>query len=105
MDINHVQSFIPNPQRSSSPRAGQQAVETLRERATNVEDVVPLKRLASPEALAEKAREAQALRVQRVNNSELLPLSSQKALQQYQSTQQFSTAQAGGELAGIDLFV
>lgn len=104
MDINLHQSYIPNPQRAQAQRSAQPLAQPLRERdARNQEQ--PLKLLASPEALAEKSREVQALRVQRVNNSEFLSLSSQKALQQYQTTQQLSAMSEQGELVGIDLFV
>lgn len=104
MDINRHQSYIPNPQRTPAQRGAQPLVQPLRERDVRSQQDAP-KLLASPEALAEKSREAQALRVQRVNNSEFLPLSSQKALQEYQTTQQFSASPSEGELVGIDLFV
>jgi hypothetical protein len=104
MDLNLLQSYIPNPQRTPVQRGAQPLVQPLRERDVRSQQDAP-KLLPSPEALAEKSRQAEVLRVQRVNNSEFLPLSSQKALHEYQATQQFSTTPEEGELVGIDLFV
>ncbi len=106
MDINRASPFIVSPQRPLGARPDATERDPARAGQTPVQPAqdAPLKVLASPQQLAEKNREAQALRVQRVNNSESLPLNTQRALASYQQTQAESSDKALGELVGIDVF-
>jgi hypothetical protein len=103
MDISSASTYVVLPQRPAAARPGVREQETARPGAVPVQEATP-RLLATPDQLRDREREAQALRVQRVNNSESLPLNTQKALSQYQQNQSVQPDSPLGELAGIDVF-
>jgi len=60
---------------------------------------------ANPDLLANKSREIQQDRVQRVNSLESAPIKTQQAFNRYQQTIDAGTNSDQGQLVGIDLFV
>ncbi len=57
------------------------------------------------EAIARRGQEIQAERVERLNDTESVPLRTRQALDSYQGTQLASQQFETGELVGVDLFV